>query len=264
MCSKSAGLTCPGLPGPRSRAGPGARLRLLPQGPRTEGSSRGPHPGELGRSCPWGQPRSQKGPSHVGVKSAARDSQQGHLRAPGSPAESPTPLLPKLPARKVSGLTTKCDVGRCHATRVTWLSHGPYATLKAAGAGAGRRLGTGTRSEPPSGGLSLQRDPGRLLPGAPVCPRGAPTRSGGRPPPRSRTRLSEPRGPRTPSSRGIRMAPSEEQFSRQVFGRKTNERCPTAREDDAGFKCRVSTQRHGHGGSRARRLARPSRPLGPP
>lgn len=75
---------------------------------------------------------------------------------------------------------------------------------------------------------------------------------GPRPPPRSRTRLSEPRGPRTPSSRGVRVAPSEEQFSRQVFGRKTNERCPTAREDDAGFKCRVSTRRHGHRGSRAR------------
>lgn len=146
MCSKSTGLTCPGLPGPRSRAGPGARLRLLPQGPRTEGSSWGPHPGELGRSCPRGQPRSQKGP-HVGVKSAARDSQQGHLRAPGSPA-GVTDTASSEASRKVSGLTTKCDVGRRHATRVTWLSHGPYATLKAAGGwcGAPARHGHSVRA----------------------------------------------------------------------------------------------------------------------
>lgn len=143
-------------------------------------------------------------------------------------------------------------MGRRHATRVTWLSHGPYATLKAAGGwcGAPARHGHSVRAAlrwP----LSAAR-PGSPPPRRSGLPRGAPTRSGGRPPPRSRTRLSEPRGPRTPSSRGVRMAPSEEQFSRQVFGRKTNERCPTAREDDAGFKCRVSTQRHGHGGSRAR------------
>lgn len=145
MCSKSTGLTCPGLPGPRSRAGPGARLRLLPQGPRTEGSSWGPHPGELGRSCPRGQPRSQKGPSHVGVKSAARDSQQGQLRAPGSPT-GVTDTASSEASRKVSGLTTKCDVGRRHTTRVTWLSHGALCNPEGGrglvrGAGSARALG---------------------------------------------------------------------------------------------------------------------------